>query len=68
MPEEPVGCAKPTGTVIDELKKLSVEVLSVSSHSTFVHKIWEEEGLSQTTKDGILWPMVADGTGNLGKV
>ncbi len=52
----------------DELQKLGVEVLSVSTDSVFVHKIWEEEELSKMTKDGIPWPMVADGAGNLGKV
>jgi len=52
----------------DELRKLGVEVLSVSTDSTFVHKIWEEEELSKMTKDGIPWPMVADGAGSLGKV
>jgi peroxiredoxin (alkyl hydroperoxide reductase subunit C) len=53
---------------VDELKKLGVEVLSVSTDSTFTHKIWDEEELSKMTKDGIPWPMVADGAGNLGKV
>ena len=53
---------------IDELQKLGVEVLSVSTDSTFVHKIWEEEELSKMTKNGIPWPMVADSAGNLGKV
>ena len=33
-----------------------------------MHKIWEEEELSKMTADGIPWPMVADGAGNLGKV
>jgi alkyl hydroperoxide reductase subunit AhpC len=52
----------------DELQQLGVEVLSVSTDSTFVHKMWEEDELSKMTKDGIPWPMVADGAGNLGKV
>jgi peroxiredoxin (alkyl hydroperoxide reductase subunit C) len=52
----------------NELQKLGVEVLSVSTDSVFVHKIWEEEELSKMTRDGIPWPMVADGAGNLGKV
>jgi peroxiredoxin (alkyl hydroperoxide reductase subunit C) len=52
----------------DELQKLGVEILSVSTDSTFVHKIWEEEELSKMTKSGIPWPMVSDGAGNLGKV
>ncbi len=40
----------------------------MSTDSVFVHKIWEEEELSQMTKNGIPWPMVADGAGNLGRV
>lgn len=52
----------------DELQKLGVEVLSVSTDSTFTHKVWLEEELSKMTKNGIPWPMVADGAGNLGKV
>jgi len=53
---------------MDELKALGVEVLSVSTDSTFVHKIWEEEELNKMTESGIPWPMVADGAGNLGRV
>ena len=52
----------------DELQKLGVHVLSISTDSTFTHKIWEEQELSKMTKNGIPWPMVADGAGNLGKV
>jgi peroxiredoxin (alkyl hydroperoxide reductase subunit C) len=52
----------------DELQKLGVEVLSVSVDSTFVHKIWEEAELSKMTKNGIPWPMISDGAGNLGRV
>jgi len=52
----------------DELQKLGVEVLSASTDSAFVHKIWEEVELSKMTKKGIPWPMISDGAGNLGKV
>lgn len=52
----------------DELQKLGVEVLSISVDSTFVHKIWEETELSKMTRNGIPWPMLADGSGNLGTV
>lgn len=45
-----------------------MNVLSVSTDSTFVHKIWEEEELSKMTKNGIPWPMISDSAGNLGKV
>ncbi len=52
----------------DQLDELGVEVLSISTDSAFVHKIWEEVELKKMTKDGIPWPMVADGAGNLGRV
>ena len=45
-----------------------MDVLSVSTDSTFTHKVWDEEELSKMTKDGIPWAMVSDGAGNLGKV
>jgi alkyl hydroperoxide reductase subunit AhpC len=50
------------------LQKLGVEVLSVSVDSRFVHKIWDEEELSKMTANGIPFPMVSDGAGNIGKV
>ena len=52
----------------DELKKLDVDVLSISTDSTFTHKIWDEEELSKMTADGIPWPMIADAAGNIGRV
>ncbi len=52
----------------EELKKLGVDVMSISVDSTFVHKIWDEEELTKMTESGIPWPMVADGSGNIGKV
>ena len=52
----------------DELQKLGVDVLSVSTDSQFVHKIWDNDELKKMTKEGIQWPMVSDGAGNLGKV
>ena len=52
----------------DELQKLGVEVLSVSTDSQFVHKIWNDDELKKMTKEGIQWPMLSDGAGNLGQV
>jgi peroxiredoxin (alkyl hydroperoxide reductase subunit C) len=52
----------------DELQKLGVEVLSVSTDSQFVHKIWNDDELKKMTKEGIQWPMLSDGAGNLGRV
>jgi len=53
---------------LDEFKELGVEILSISTDSQFVHKIWDEEELKKMTKDGILWPMISDGSGAIGKV
>lgn len=46
----------------DELKKLDVEVLSVSTDTEFTHKAWHDT--SETIKK-IQFPMVADPTGNI---
>jgi alkyl hydroperoxide reductase subunit AhpC len=55
-------------TKAKELKKLGVEVLSVSVDSHFVHKIWQEEELSKMVKGGFPYPMVSDGAGKIGTV
>jgi len=47
---------------------LGVEVLSISTNSHFVHKMWQEEELSKMVEGGFPWPMVADGTGSIGKM
>ncbi len=51
-----------------ELKKLDVEVLSISTDSRFSHKIWQEEELSKMFPGGVPFPMLADQTGAIGKV
>ena len=52
----------------DELKKLDVQVLSVSVDSVFVHKMWNDQELSKMVEGGIPFPMVTDSAGNVGKV
>lgn len=49
-----------------ELKKLGVEVLSISVDSRFVHKIWQEEELSKMVPGGVPFPMLSDGGGKIG--
>lgn len=49
-----------------ELKKLGVEVLSISTDSRFVHKIWQEEELSKMIDGGVPFPMLSDGGGRVG--
>ncbi len=45
-----------------------MEVLSVSTDSRFVHKIWQEEELSKMVEGGVPFPMVSDGGGRIGTV
>jgi peroxiredoxin (alkyl hydroperoxide reductase subunit C) len=55
-------------TKYEELKKLDVEVLSISVDSHFVHKIWQEEELSKMVEGGIPFPMLSDAGGKIGSV
>ena len=43
-------------------------MLSVSTNSHFVHKVWQEIELSKMVKGGFPWPMVSDGTGGIGRL
>ena len=52
----------------DEFKALDVEVLSASTDSRFVHKIWQEEELSKMVDGGVPFPMLSDGGGKIGKI
>ena len=51
-----------------EFQELGVEVLSVSTDSRFVHKIWQEEELSKMVEGGVPFPMLSDGGGRIGTV
>lgn len=52
----------------EELKKLGVEVLAVSTDSRFTHKIWNEIELSKMVEGGIPFPMLSDQGGRIGTV
>jgi peroxiredoxin (alkyl hydroperoxide reductase subunit C) len=52
----------------EELQALGVEVMSVSTDSRFVHKIWQEEELSKMLEGGVPFPMLSDAGGQIGKV
>jgi peroxiredoxin (alkyl hydroperoxide reductase subunit C) len=52
----------------EELKVLEVEVLSLSTDSRFVHKIWQEEELSKMVEGGVPFPMLSDAGGKIGAV
>jgi alkyl hydroperoxide reductase subunit AhpC len=45
-----------------------VQVLSVSTDSRFVHKIWQEEELSKMVDGGVPFPMLSDAGGRIGQV
>ena len=48
-----------------EFKALDVEVLSISTDSRFVHKIWQAEELSKMVDGGVPFPMLSDGGGRI---
>jgi peroxiredoxin (alkyl hydroperoxide reductase subunit C) len=50
------------------LVKLGVQVLSVSTDSQFVHRIWDHEELRKMVPDGIPFPMLSDGGGRIGQI
>jgi peroxiredoxin (alkyl hydroperoxide reductase subunit C) len=52
----------------DELEALGVQVLSMSTDSRFVHKIWQEQELSKMVDGGVPFPMLADGGGKIGTI
>lgn len=52
----------------DELEKLGVQVLSMSTDSRFTHKVWQEEELSKMVPGGVPFPMLSDQGGRIGTV
>ena len=50
----------------DEFQALDVEILSISTDSRFVHKVWQEEELSKMVDGGVPFPMLSDGGGKIG--
>jgi len=49
-----------------EFEKLDVQVLSCSTDSRFVHKIWQEQELSKMVDGGFPFPMLSDAGGKIG--
>lgn len=43
-------------------------MLSVSTDSRFVHKVWQEEELAKMVPGGVPFPMLSDGGGRIGSV
>ncbi len=52
----------------EELKALEVEILSASTDSRFVHKMWQEHELSKMVPGGVPFPMLSDAGGRIGSV
>ena len=50
----------------NELKKLNVEVLSMSVNSPFAHKMWQEIELVKMIDGGVPYPMLSDPGGKIG--
>lgn len=50
------------------MKKLGVQILSISTDSRFTHKIWQEEELSKMVPGGVPFAMLSDPGGEIGKV
>jgi len=50
----------------EELKKLGVEVLAISTNIVFVHKAWQESELSKMVEGGVPYPMLSDPGGKIG--
>lgn len=51
-----------------ELQALDVQVLSMSTDSRFVHKIWQEEELSKMVPGGVPFAMLSDAGGKIGEI
>jgi peroxiredoxin (alkyl hydroperoxide reductase subunit C) len=47
---------------------MGAEVISMSTDSRFVHKIWQEEELSKMVPGGVPYPMGSDPGGRIGRV
>jgi len=52
----------------DTLRKLDVEMLSISVDSHFIHKVWQEQELSKMIEGGVPFPMLSDQSGRIGRV
>jgi alkyl hydroperoxide reductase subunit AhpC len=51
-----------------EFQALDTVVLSVSTDSRFVHKIWQEQELSKMVEGGVPFPMLSDAGGKIGDI
>ncbi len=52
----------------DEFRKLGVQVLSCSTDSRFIHKMWQEHELAKMVPGGFPFPMLSDAGGRIGTI
>jgi alkyl hydroperoxide reductase subunit AhpC len=52
----------------EQFKTLGIEVLSMSTDSRFVHKVWQEHELSKMIEGGYPFPMLSDPGGKIGRI
>ena len=52
----------------DEFKALDTVVLSLSTDSRFIHKMWQEHELSKMVEGGVPFPMLSDAGGKIGTI
>ena len=52
----------------EELQKMDVEVLAISTNSHFSHIIWQEIELSKMVEGGVPYPLLSDAGGRVGKI
>jgi alkyl hydroperoxide reductase subunit AhpC len=51
-----------------DFQALDAEVLSMSTDSRFVHKIWQEQEMSKMLDGGVPFPMLSDAGGAIGTI
>ena len=47
---------------------MGAEILAISVDSVFVHKVWQQEELTKMVERGILYPMLSDPGGKIGRL
>lgn len=52
----------------DVLRKMDVEILSLSTDSRFIHKMWQQYELQKMIEGGVPYPMLSDAGGRIGRI
>ncbi len=51
----------------EKFEKMGAQVLTISTDSVFVHKMWDENELKKVTERETPFPMLSDASGEIGK-